>query len=176
MPDITNRESRPADRAALDRLYAAAFPEEELRPLVRALLQDTPGVLSLVAADADTGRLVGHVALTPCRLAPGDGRVALLGPLAVTPDRQRRGVGRALVAAGLARLRADGAVRVFVLGDPDYYRHFGFAPERAVAPPYPLPAAWRDAWQALALAQSPAPLQGTLSVPAAWADPAYWAP
>jgi putative acetyltransferase len=62
-----------------------------------------------------------------------------------------------------------------VLGDPAYYARFGFRPERGVAPPFPIPEAWAEAWQGLALApDAPAP-QGRLTVPAPWADPALWA-
>jgi putative acetyltransferase len=181
---IEIRDTRPDDLAAIERLYADAFPDEELRPLVRTLLQETPGVLSLAATaetDAETEAaagagpaLVGHVAVTPCAVRGAAARAALLGPLAVAPARQRSGIGRALVDAGLDRLRGAGVARVFVLGDPGYYRRFGFAPERAVTPPYPLPGAWGDGWQSLALA--PAPLHGALEVPPAWAEPAYWAP
>ena len=57
--------------------------------------------------------------------------VAGLAPLAVTPPRHRAGIGTALVQAGLADLRARGETLVFVLGDPVYYRRFGFSLETA---------------------------------------------
>ena len=49
-----------------------------------------------------------------------------LGPLSVRPEQQRRGIGTALVGEGLARLRARGAAGCVLLGDPGYYRRFGF--------------------------------------------------
>lgn len=170
MPAI--RPGRPADRPAIEAFYPAAFPEEDLLPLLRKLLTED-GVLSLVAA-GDDGQVVGHVAFTDCTV-PGDtARAVLLGPLAVAPGRQGLGIGSALVRAGLERLAAAGPARVFVLGDPAYYGRFGFAPEAGVTPPHPLPDAWAQAWQSLALGGAGAPAPGRLSMPAVWDDPALW--
>jgi len=44
----------------------------------------------------------------------------------VLPRHQRRGVGAALVRAGLARSITLGYDFVVVLGQPAYYRRFGF--------------------------------------------------
>lgn len=168
------RESAPRDLDAIERLYPDAFPDEELRPLVRALLRDVPEVVSLVATDDDA--LVGHVVFTPCSLADGTSPVALLGPLAVATACQKRGIGTALVRAGLDRLRSAGFGQVFVLGDPAYYSRLGFGTERSVAPPFPLPDEWDDAWQSIALRRAPTNLSGKLDVPGAWNEPALWAP
>jgi putative acetyltransferase len=168
------RPGGPADLPALERLYRAAFPQEELRPLVRDLLAQASPVLSFVApGGAEVG---GHVAVTPCGVEGTPAVVALLGPLAVAPAAQRRGIGSALVRHALAALRDTAAVRALVLGDPAYYGRFGFRAETGIAAPYPLPAAWRDAWQGLALAEAaPAP-RGVLRVPPPWRRPELWAP
>lgn len=171
---ITLRESLPDDRAAIEALYGQAFPQEDLLPLLRDLLQETGITLSLVATVIDG--LVGHVVFTLCTLPGGGGKAALLGPLAVTPARQRQGVGSALVRAGLGRMENAGVNHVFVLGDPAYYGRFGFRPEPGVAPPYVLPAEWAQAWQSILLGGAAAPSPGTLSIPAPWRRPALWAP
>ncbi len=168
------RESLSHDVAAIEKLYPDAFPDEDLLPLVRALLGEESGVLSLVAIAG--GGLVGHVAFTTCGISGRDERVALLGPLAVAPDRQRQGIGGALLRAGLRRLAEAGAARVYVLGDPAYYGRFGFEPDENVAPPYPLPEAWRGAWQSLGLRGDGRPPSGSLAVPPPWRRPALWAP
>lgn len=175
MPDdIDIRETGPDDLAALEALYPAAFPAEDLLPLVRDLLKEGAAVLSLAAVAG--ARPVAHVAFTTCGLTGGSDKAALLAPLAVAPDRQGRGIGSALVRAGLRRLARAGVAHVFVLGDPAYYGRFGFVPEHRVAPPYPLPAAWREAWQSLALDGAQAPPAGKLTVPRPWRDPKLWAP
>jgi putative acetyltransferase len=143
-----------------------------LLSLVRALLDEGTGVLSLVAL-AD-GSLAGHVVFTACSVSGATAQVALLAPLAVAPDRQGQDIGSALVRAGLERMCGAGVARALVLGDPAYYGRFGFVPERAIAPPYELPAAWRDAWQSLALDDDTPPLAGTLTVPPPWRHPALW--
>ncbi len=168
------RESRPADLPALEALYPAAFPEEDLLPLVRDLLRQEAGVLSLVAAAG--GVPVGHVVFTRGDLAGAPGVVALLGPLAVAPDRQGRGIAGDLVREGLRRLRADGVRQVNVLGDPAYYGRFGFAPDRTVLPPCPLPEDWSEAWQRLSLGDGGPLPGGRLELPPPWRNPALWQP
>ncbi len=169
------REALPADAAAVDRLYAAAFPEEDLRPLVR----DLPGLgddALLLVAMRD-GALAGHVAFTRCAIAgQAEAAIALLAPVAVSPALQRQGIGGALIRAGLERLARRGLRQVNVLGDPAYYGRFGFKPDDAVLPPYPLPPEWRTAWQALRLHQGSAPLRGKLQVPPPFRRPALWGP
>jgi putative acetyltransferase len=54
-----------------------------------------------------------------------------LGPVSVRPDRQRSGVGSALIREALRQARQEGWDAVFVLGDPNFYRRFGFDPGSA---------------------------------------------
>ena len=168
------RTSNDDDRRALEALYPLAFTDEDLLPLVRELLDQGKPPLSLVAL-AD-GRLVGHVIFTPCSVARWAEPLSLLAPLAVTPESQGQGVGSALVRAGLARCLAAGATYAFVLGDPGYYARFGFAAERGVRTPYPIPAEWATAWQSVRLTDDAPPLEGTLQVPPPWQQRALWAP
>ncbi|HEY1128099.1 MAG TPA: GNAT family N-acetyltransferase [Roseateles sp.] len=134
------RDEAPGDRPAVAALIAAAFRDHPFSRQDEAqILQrlDERGALrlSLVACDPESGELVGHVAFSPVRIAGQDPGWLGLGPLAVRPDRQRQGVGRALVAAGLARLRAAEVAGCVLLGDPDYYAHFGFRAEPGLVLP-----------------------------------------
>jgi putative acetyltransferase len=193
-PDVRIRDSVPGELAGIAAIYRAAFPAEDLLPLLAVLLDegeaDSRGIRSRLAIVGDVA--VGHAALTPCtvvgdggRTAPGGGggEVALFGPLAVAPEWQGRGIGARLVRDCLERAAEAGAARVLVLGDPAYYGRFGFAPEARIAPPYPLPAEWRTAWQSVAVAGPAAPgggdnptVAGTLVVPAPWRRPELWLP
>ena len=170
------RDSAPGDWPMIEALYRAAFPNEDLLPLVHALLREPATVLSLAATIGPA--LAGHAMFTACALTGSDDRAALLGPLAVIPRWQRRGVGSALVSAGLNRLRRDRITRVYVLGDPAYYGRFGFcrAGDTGAGPPYPLPAPWRSAWQSLALDRTAPASRGALRVPRPWRSPALWRP
>lgn len=94
-----------------------------------------PAGLDLVAVDAD-GLLIGHVLAAPGRLrtdgaAPLDRPVLAIAPLAVRPTRQRQGVGSSLMREVLSRAERAGARLVLLLGDPGYYRRFGFEPAGA---------------------------------------------
>lgn len=170
--NLVVRQSTVEDLGSIEAIYPLAFPDEELLPLVRDLLAAPDAVMSLVAELDDN--VVGHVIFTHCGIDGATSRASLLGPLAVTPSRHGRGVGSALVRAGL-KLLEDAKVRsVFVLGDPAYYRRFGFEAEANVRAPYPMPAEWASAWQSLQLGDSAEPLRGVLTVPQQWQDPALW--
>jgi len=166
------RRSAPGDLQQIESLYPKAFPEEDLLPVVRALLAEPDGVLSLLATAGET--VVGSVIFTECRVTGNPRRVDMLAPLCVTPALQKQGIGGKLVRAGLKMLADAGSDRVFVLGDPSYYGRFGFRPDARVAPPYPMPEAYRDAWQSLGLQDQAPPMEGELSVPAPWRDKALW--
>jgi putative acetyltransferase len=171
---IEIRESRPGDLAKIALLYPKAFPDEDLLPLVRSLLQEVPTPLSLVGINSS--QLAGHVIYTACSVVGSSHKAALLGPLAVAPAWQRQGIGSAIVRAGLRRLEDAGFSHVYVLGDPAYYGRFGFLPEYGVAPPYALPAEWDGAWQSKSLSDAAKPCPGNLSVPKPWLQRALWAP
>ena len=172
MDEVTIRSSRPGDLTGIEQLYPAAFPDEDLLPLVKGLLGNPDVVLSLVATVES--QLVGHVAFTTCGVEGSDVNVALLAPLAVAPAVQRQGIGTALVQAGLRRLETAGVTNVFVLGDPAYYGRHGFEPEPLVETPLPIPGEWREAWQSIKLADTAAPGPGRLFVPEVWMRPELW--
>ncbi len=169
--EVTLRAFRPADLESVLKIYPAAFPEEDLVPLVEDLAGGRDAQ-SFVAAREN--RIVGHVALTMCRLE-GDGReCALLGPLAVHPEFMRQGVGSQLVRTGIDAMRQRNAAAVLVLGDPAYYGRFGFRAERTILAPYPLREEWADAWQSLWISDDRLRRPEPLVVPGPWADQSLW--
>jgi putative acetyltransferase len=168
------RDSVPADFGAIESLYPDAFPDEDLLPLVRDLLQDATITTSIVGVI--DSRIVGHVIFTNCGVTGQPTSAALLGPLAVVPAWQRHGIGSALVRTGLRQLEGRDVCLVCVLGDPAYYKRLGFRPESSVRPPFRLPAEYEGAWQAQELGDRAAPQSGELSVPAQWRQPALWIP
>ena len=56
---------------------------------------------------------------------------AYLACLSAEPSLQRQGIGSRLVKNGLKRLVERGYAAATLLGDPAYYRRFGFRPELA---------------------------------------------
>ncbi|MCM3883708.1 GNAT family N-acetyltransferase [Frankia sp. R82] len=127
------RRELAGDRASVRHVVTQAFGAEhgavvaDLVDDLRATLTSVEG-LSLVAEHE--GEVIGHVMFTrglldaPRRLV----EVQVLSPLAVVRAHQRNGVGSALVHRGLELLAASAVPLVFLEGDPDYYRRFGFAP------------------------------------------------
>lgn len=174
MRDTEIRHSQADDLPAIESLYPRAFPDEDLLPLVRQLLTQEADILSLVAQT--DGRLAGHILFTICDMTGDDAKAALLAPLAVAPEWQRQGIGTALIREGLTHLKSAGVAHVYVLGDPAYYGRSGFKPETGVAPPYPLPEEYREAWQSLSLGSAPPPARGKLKLPDVWMKPALWGP
>ena len=174
MDDLQIRESRDGDRSAIEALYPAAFPDEDLIPLVRTLLLNRPDVLSLIGVEGQSA--VAHVVFTHCGIEGSSDRAALLGPLAVAPNRQRHGIGSRIVRAGIQEMEDAGVSHLLVLGDPAYYGRFGFAREASVKPPYPLPEEWDGAWQSLTLGGKSEIPAGRLVRPEPWCNPALWAP
>lgn len=124
---MTVRPERPSDRAAIHAVHAASFPTTAEARLVDALRTAHHLVVSLVAVEHD--EVVGHVAFSPVRVAGTTAGVGL-GPVAVLPAHRRRGVAERLIREGLAHCEARGASFAVVLGEPAYYRRFGFAPAR----------------------------------------------
>ncbi len=174
MDQSSIRESTLGDLAALEILYPQAFPDEDLLPLVRDLLDDPSNVTSLVA-EVDS-RIAGHVAFTKCGVDGHEISAALLGPLAVSPPLQKQGIGSALVRDGLQRMEESGVAVVCVLGDPKYYGRFGFKRDSSIEPPYPLPPEWGDAWQSLSTRKPATPVKGKLLLPEMWMHRDLWAP
>jgi len=88
---------------------------------------DPVGCLRYVALGPE-GDVWGSIRFWPVAL-PDGGIEVLLGPLAVFPNLRGQGIGKALVAHGLAGARVAGYRSVLIVGEPDYYRPFGFRPE-----------------------------------------------
>jgi len=124
------RGETAADEEEISSLITAAFLEAEHSGGNEAQIVQTLRVaecltLSLVACENE--RIVGHIAFSPVTIdGRSDGWFGL-GPVAVAPQRQGLGIGSALIRAGLASLREQGARGCVVLGDPAYYVRFGFA-------------------------------------------------
>jgi putative acetyltransferase len=157
------RREHPRDHDAVRAVHVAAFtrdpvsgavraPEDVVEaPLVDALREDA-GFLPHLSLVADVDDVVtGHVLVTRGWLEPAGTPVLGLGPLGVLPEAQGSGIGSALVHSVLAVAEAAGETLVALLGEPAYYRRFGFraAEELGITSPEPL---WGRHFQARWLA------------------------
>lgn len=132
--DILIRHARQADYPTIYELIETAFrtaehrdgTEQDFAANLRAGTNYIPE-LELVA-EIDS-QLIGHIMLTKTYVVlPDGGRydTLLLAPLSVLREYRNAGVGSALVRAELRIARTMGYRTVFLVGEPDYYRRFGF--------------------------------------------------
>lgn len=104
--------------------------------IVNALRNSGALAISLVAEDA--GKVIGHVAVSRVSISDGSEGWFGLGPISVHPAAQRSGVGSKLMKKALAALKNINANGCVLLGDPSFYKRFGFEPiESLVLPGVP---------------------------------------
>ncbi len=120
------RDESSGDRKAIRQLHLTSFPGPGEADVVDQLRENGDVVISLVAIEG--GVLTGHVMLS--RMA-APFRALGLGPVAVLPEWRRKGIAATLIKEGIKRATYGGWVGIFVLGDPNYYRRFGFETKHA---------------------------------------------
>jgi putative acetyltransferase len=86
----------------------------------------TAGALTLSLVAEVESEVVGHIAFSPISISDGSAGWYGLGPVSVLPQYQRKGIGKALIRAGLSRLKSMGAKGCCLVGHPEYYPQFGF--------------------------------------------------
>ena len=123
------RPEIPNDYDSIRNIHIAAFANHPYSHqtehlIVEGLRADGALTVSLVA-DLD-GNVVGQIAFSPVKIDGKDCGWLGLGPVAVSPGLQRRGIGQALVNEGLKQIRGLGAQGCVLVGNPAFYRRFGF--------------------------------------------------
>jgi len=130
------RSEIAADIPSIRQLTDAAFRDVVFSSQTEGAIVDAlrlAGVLALSLVAEQNGVIVGHVAFSPVLIDGDDIGWFGLGPVSVSPPMQRRGAGSALINEGLQLLRDRGASGAVVLGDPDYYRRFGFTSDHQLS-------------------------------------------
>jgi len=128
----------PADVAAIRALTEAVFTDAPHSSHTEHLIIDAlraAGALTLSLVAETDGGIVGHVAISPVTISDGSQYWFGLGPVSVLPSYQRQGIGSQLIKRILSALRENGAAGCVVLGDPAFYRRFGFKPESGLVLP-----------------------------------------
>ena len=165
---IRRETERDADviRAITTAAFAPGQPPDQIPNEARLIddLRLCPAwlpALSLVAV-TPAGEVIGHVLGTRGHVGPHP--VLAIGPLAVRPDRQQNGVGSALMHAVLGAADALGEPLAALLGDPAYYRRFGFELSTAyqITPPRP---EWQPHFQVRLLTGYQPQIRGMFTYP-----------
>ena len=136
------RHESPADIHAVRTLVYRAFinhPHHEpgATPIEHDVVDRLRerGELELALVAERDGQLVGHIAFSPVTINGEDHRWLGLAPVAVHPDHQHQGIGSRLIHTALKQLKATGFKGFVLLGDPAYYRRFGFEQNPALTFP-----------------------------------------
>lgn len=122
------RAENTKDRDAIHRVVELAFGGRSEADLVDALRENASPCISLVATLDE--KVVGHIFFSPVTVEAEASTFAAMGlaPMAVLPDYQNQGIGSQLVREGLRECVRLGHDIVVVLGHPEFYPRFGFAP------------------------------------------------
>lgn len=134
------RDANPADAAAIAAIYnhavdhtAAVWNDVRVDAANRAAwMADRQGAGYAVLVAEEDGRVLGYAAFGPFRAFDGY-RLTVEHSVYVAPEAQGRGLGRALLAAVIARARAQGrhaligAIEAGNTGSRALHRRLGFA-------------------------------------------------
>lgn len=123
------RKETASDIEAITQVTIAAFRTLPISNhteqfIIKALRAAGALTLSLVA-EID-GRVVGHVAFSLVIISDGAQDWYGLGPVSVLPKYQKQGIGKSLINKGLSLLKQLNGQGCVLVGDPNYYKWFGF--------------------------------------------------
>ncbi len=123
------RSEKKSDIEAIAEITIAAFKNcphgnHTEQFIINALRTANALAVSLVAELE--GKVVGHIAFSPVTISGQSSDWYGLGPVSVLPDCQKQGIGKSLIQEGLSLLKASGAKGCVLVGEPNYYKRFGF--------------------------------------------------
>lgn len=164
---IVIRPEQKEDSEAIHEVNRLAFGQEDESLLVRRIRNSSLFIPELSLVASRKGQIVGHILFSMISIEGQHGNkpVLSLAPMAVAPEFQNQGIGSKLVREGLKRCRNLGHEIVIVVGHPNYYPRFGFAPARqkGLEAPFPVPD---EAFMVLELApKALAGIKGTVKYP-----------
>ena len=123
------RKEADADVEAITEVTIAAFKtlpisNQTEQFIIKALR--AAGVLTISLVAEVKGQIVGHIAFSPVKITDGTKDWYGLGPVSVLPECQKNGIGKSLVKEGLSLLKELAGQGCALVGDPNYYKRFGF--------------------------------------------------
>ena len=119
------REAQESDLEAVLNLIHSSFSNKAESDLVKQLISDNDVLLNLVIEASNT--IIGNVVVSKVTMEPDMGLFCGgVAPLSVLPERQSSGIGSQLMKGAIKKSNEMGMDALFLLGDPDYYKRFGF--------------------------------------------------
>jgi putative acetyltransferase len=123
------RKETIADIDAITKVTIAAFKNlavsNQTEQYIINALRDADALTISLVAEIDE-RIVGHIAFSPVIISDGTKDWYGLGPVSVLPENQKQGIGKSLINEGLSLLKQLGGQGCALVGNPNYYKRFGF--------------------------------------------------
>ena len=119
------REARETDLEEVFNLIQTSFSNRAESDLVKQLISDNDVLINLVFDSTDS--ILGNVIVSKVTMEPNIGLFCGgIAPLSVLPDHQSTGIGSMLMKEAIRKSERIGMDALFLLGDPNYYKRFGF--------------------------------------------------
>ena len=119
------REAQESDLEEVFNLIHLAFGNRAESDLVKQLISDGDVLINLVVESLDI--IIGNVVVSKITMEPDIGLFCGgVAPVSVVPDQQSSGVGSKLMTAAINESKKMVIDALFLLGDPNYYKRFGF--------------------------------------------------
>lgn len=119
------RDTKNSDLEEVFKLIQSAFGNRAESDLVRRLISDGDVLINLLAESSDS--IIGNVVISKTTMEPDVGLFCGgVGPLSVLPELQSLGIGSKLMKGAINESKKLGMDALFLLGDPEYYKRFGF--------------------------------------------------
>ena len=127
--NIIIRSEMESDSGTILEITEAAFQNHpyshQTEQFILNALREAKALTISLVAEVEK-KVVGHIAFSPVTISDGSLGWYGLGPVSVLPELQRQGIGKSLIHEGLSLLRSSGAKGCVLVGDPGYYKRFGF--------------------------------------------------
>lgn len=127
--NIVYRYEDPKDISKIESVTKSAFLDHphgdgNETKIISSLRQSDALAISLVAEVE--GKIIGHIAFSAIDISDGTNNWFALGPVSVLPEHQCHSIGTSLVKKGIEILNKRQAGGCVLVGEPDYYKRFGF--------------------------------------------------
>lgn len=123
------RSEQEKDTKRTNQIIKAAFKNHphsnQKEHLLVAELRDNNALSVSLIAEIN-GKIVGHIAFSAITINKEFNSWYGLAPVSVDPEYQSQGIGSVLIENGLNELKKMGAKGCVLVGEPGYYKRFGF--------------------------------------------------
>jgi predicted N-acetyltransferase YhbS len=132
--EINIRQETPKDHTEVNELVYRAFAAKghfDTADYLKEVRKKDTFVpeLSFVAA-LENGKIVGQITLYKTDVITDKGRITqlVLSPISVLPEFFNNGIAREMITFALGKAKEMGYAAVFLQGNPNFYKKFGFEP------------------------------------------------